>query len=347
MQKMMNGLNKLDDQWAPLQAKVFTRWVQQNLEGTGNEVTDIRSDLTNGVALVKLAEILTNKPASRTWVKEPKRKVDMVQNCELSLEMFTKDGVKFVGISGKDIHDKNEKLTMGLIWTLILHYQVGKAVSDEKAATNESSIPLSDSSNKEKLYNWAAERTASYSNLDNYKRYDLSMCALLDSYVPEKINYSSLDKNNSQAELATKTMEELGIPVYVYPNELSETDNKVDEKTLVTQLSAAKIVLDKLSSTNNLVSDVNDSLKIEKKNDVDSKSDLLSDGQMKLTDAFGVSEEPPKELQDDEFAASIINKNENQKEEKHIKVIITKIKTPAELHYPSMGHHNNTINNHN
>ena len=54
-------------------------------------------------------------------------------------------------------------------------------------------------------------------NFKNFKPYDLSMCALLDSYVPEKINNYSLDSENSahNAELATNIIKELGIPVFL------------------------------------------------------------------------------------------------------------------------------------
>ena len=291
MEEMLQGLNRLDDQWAPLQAKVFTRWVQNNLKGVKDaaEVNDVRTDLTNGVALVELAEILTGKKASINWVHDPKRNVDEVQNCDLALRMFTNDGCRFVNMSGKDIHDGNQNLTLGLIWTLILHYQLRKAVADNEGVKEGNSVenkgalpPLpagaqvsSNKKNKEKLYSWAGNRTASYSNLSSYKRYDLSMCALLDSYVPEKINYSSLNLNDSQAELATKTMEELGIPVYVYPEDLQETDNKVDEKTLVTQLSAAKIVLDRLSSA-----------KLAEPTGEVEKKENIADQPMGLTDTF-------------------------------------------------------------
>ena len=225
---MIAGLNKLDDQYVPLQIKVFTRWVQNNLQDVkGVEVNDITKDLSNGVALVELAQILTKKPAPRNWVRQPERSVDMVQNCELALNMFTNDGVRFVNMSGKDIKDNNEKLCLGLIWTLILHYQIGKVVPGNTDGVQSKGTNISDARKEQELYSWAVERTSSYSNIQNCQPYDLSMCALLDSYVPDKINYNELDPNNSEenAKLATKTMEELGIPVYVYPDELQENNN--------------------------------------------------------------------------------------------------------------------------
>lgn len=38
--------------------------------------------------------------------------------------------VKLVNIRNDDIADGNPKLTLGLIWTIILHFQVSSSVSD-------------------------------------------------------------------------------------------------------------------------------------------------------------------------------------------------------------------------
>lgn len=80
--------------------------------------------------------------------------------------------------------------------------------------------------------------------------YDLSLCALLDSYFPEKINYYSLNPNETEhnSKLATQVMDELGIPVFVYPEDITNQECKVDDKTLLTQLSTAKVILDQKSS---------------------------------------------------------------------------------------------------
>lgn len=110
------SLAKVNEDWIPLQIKVFSRWVQNQLNGSTKEnITDITKDLTNGVALVQLATTLSQKQAFHKWSQEPKRNLDMVQNCDMAIDMFQKDGLKFVGISGKDINDNNEKLILGFI----------------------------------------------------------------------------------------------------------------------------------------------------------------------------------------------------------------------------------------
>ena len=250
----MMGLTKVNEDWVPLQTKVFSRWVSTQLRSFPDiEVNDIQKDLSNGVALVDLATVLTQKKPSRGWCENPKLKIEMVQNCELALDMFSKDGVSFVGISGKDISDNNTKLILGLVWTLILHYSVDHSIKDTDIvygrytnASNDKINTQSTKSNKTTLLSWAQQRTEHYPNVHNFAPFDLSLCALLDSYFPNKVNYYSLNPEDSEnnARLATKVMEEVGIPVYVYPEELQKTNNTVDEKTLLTQLSSAKMVLD-------------------------------------------------------------------------------------------------------
>ena len=92
---------KVND-WIPLQIKVFTRWVNGQLKNNNCPgIEEITKDLSNGVPLVELAQILTKKDAPVKWAKQPKRNIDSVMNCDLSVDMFTKDGVKLIGIPVK------------------------------------------------------------------------------------------------------------------------------------------------------------------------------------------------------------------------------------------------------
>ena len=48
-----------------------------------------------------------------------------IQNVETALRFLRYKEIKLVNIRGEDIVDGNPKLTLGLIWTVILHFQVG------------------------------------------------------------------------------------------------------------------------------------------------------------------------------------------------------------------------------
>ena len=51
-----------------------------------------------------------------------------IQNVETALRFLRYKEIKLVNIRGEDIVDGNPKLTLGLIWTIILHFQVGDAL---------------------------------------------------------------------------------------------------------------------------------------------------------------------------------------------------------------------------
>ena len=51
-----------------------------------------------------------------------------IQNVETALRFLRYKEIKLVNIRGEDIVDGNPKLTLGLIWTIILHFQVGATI---------------------------------------------------------------------------------------------------------------------------------------------------------------------------------------------------------------------------
>ena len=48
----------------------------------------------------------------------------MLQNAQTALDFLRYKKIKLVNIRAEDIVDGNPKLTLGLIWTIILHFQV-------------------------------------------------------------------------------------------------------------------------------------------------------------------------------------------------------------------------------
>lgn len=52
----------------------------------------------------------------------------MLQNVQMALDFLRYKKIKLVNIRAEDIVDGNPKLTLGLIWTIILHFQVSSFV---------------------------------------------------------------------------------------------------------------------------------------------------------------------------------------------------------------------------
>ena len=251
----------------PQQIKVFSKWVKCALSNNRLDVTikDITKDLKDGVILVELSEVLVCKLAPRDWELQPKRTEDMIHNSELAIEMFTKDGVHLNGITGKEVTESKEKFILGLLWTIILHYSIDKSVrfSNDNNKVNDNSRFSSTSKvshyvaqkhYKQALMQWALDRIESYPGIAEFQPLSLALCALLDSYFPEKVNYFTLDPKDTEtvAKVASQAMKELNIPLLFDLSELQSS--KIDDKALLTQLSVIKIAIERRQPTQRTIS---------------------------------------------------------------------------------------------
>jgi len=100
-------------------------------------INDLRSDLTNGVPLINLVEIISGGKSVNNgkYNKNPKVRTQMMENAGFALQFLKQEGLKLVNIGNEDIVDNNHKLILGLIWTIILRYQIN--ISEGKSARNE------------------------------------------------------------------------------------------------------------------------------------------------------------------------------------------------------------------
>lgn len=239
----MTDNTKENDQITPLQAKVFNRWISFELNrATESKYTDITKDFSNGNTLIELANALTHNKISHHFDNNLDSHSQSVQNCEQAFKILKNDGFVVPDITVKDITNNNQKLINEFIWELISHYSIEKSFE----IYSESTENVTKANAKSILLAWAVQRTQSYKKVFDFKPYDLALCALLDSYHPNKINYYVLDLDDHQQnfKLAIDVMNELGIPCLIYPEDISQNGDQIDKKALLTQLSLARMVLE-------------------------------------------------------------------------------------------------------
>lgn len=109
------------DNASNLQRIVFTRFVNQKLEvGKKPTIKDVVTDLGDGVALVNLLEVLSDKPFTGKALKPQKVKIQMVDQANRALQ-FAKDiGVKSqTWASAENLIDQEETPIMGLVWAVM------------------------------------------------------------------------------------------------------------------------------------------------------------------------------------------------------------------------------------
>uniref|UniRef100_A0A8B9EK00 Utrophin n=1 Tax=Anser cygnoides TaxID=8845 RepID=A0A8B9EK00_ANSCY len=101
------------------------------------------TDLKDGRKLLDLLEGLTGKPLPK---ERGSTRVHALNNVNRVLQVLHQNNVELVNIGGTDIVDGNHKLTLGLLWSIILHWQVKdvmKNIMSDLQQTNSEKILLS------------------------------------------------------------------------------------------------------------------------------------------------------------------------------------------------------------
>uniref|UniRef100_A0A803TWS3 Actinin alpha 2 n=1 Tax=Anolis carolinensis TaxID=28377 RepID=A0A803TWS3_ANOCA len=138
---------------------------------------------------------------------------------------------KYLLITTSKIVDGNIKMTLGMIWTIILRF----AIQD---------ISVEETSAKEGLLLWCQRKTAPYRNVNiqNFHtswKDGLGLCALIHRHRPDLIDYSKLSKDDPlrNINLAMDVAEKyLDIPKMLDAEDIVNTP-KPDERAIMTYVS--------------------------------------------------------------------------------------------------------------
>ncbi|GAB1603133.1 hypothetical protein Ahia01_000593700, partial [Argonauta hians] len=109
------------DERDAVQKKTFTKWVNKHLLKASRRIIELFDDMKDGHNLISLLEVLSHETLPR---ERGHMRFHKMQNVQISLDFLRYKGIKLVNIRADEIVDGNPKLTLGLIWTIILHFQV-------------------------------------------------------------------------------------------------------------------------------------------------------------------------------------------------------------------------------
>lgn len=79
--------------WEAAQCRAFLHWVNTILKRRDIKMTDLVQGFETGVNLIHLVEILTGKPLSQKWSKNPNTRIHMINNSNLALQHLKDAGV--------------------------------------------------------------------------------------------------------------------------------------------------------------------------------------------------------------------------------------------------------------
>ena len=117
-------MSKLSEDWVFVQNKTFTRWANSYLSKRNLEIHDLAHDFQDGTKLGALLEVISNERLNK-MNPSPKIEIQKLENLNKCLQFLKDKEIQLVNIGSKDIFSGNEKLILGLLWTIILRFEVG------------------------------------------------------------------------------------------------------------------------------------------------------------------------------------------------------------------------------
>ncbi|XP_067346971.1 plectin a isoform X6 [Channa argus] len=228
---------RIADERDRVQKKTFTKWVNKHLvkhwkAEAQRHVTDLYEDLRDGHNLISLLEVLSGDTLPR---EKGRMRFHKLQNVQIALDFLKHRQVKLVNIRNDDIADGNPKLTLGLIWTIILHFQISdiqvNGQSDDMTA-------------KEKLLLWSQRMVEGYQGLrcDNFTtswRDGKLFNAIIHKHRPNLIDMSQVYRQSNQENLEqafSVADRELGVTRLLDPEDVDVLHP--DEKSIITYVSS-------------------------------------------------------------------------------------------------------------
>lgn len=160
--------------WITVQQKTFTKWVNSHLSDRGLAVQDLCTDLNDGIMLINLLEIISNKTFP-SYNKKCRFINQRLENLNACLKFLRDEDIKLVAIGSEDIERGTKKLILGLIWTIILRYHIQKGKKDNA---------------KNALLEWVRSKIPEYDikNFDKSWSDGLAICALCNALRPDTVD---------------------------------------------------------------------------------------------------------------------------------------------------------------
>uniref|UniRef100_A0A8C2ILG5 Calmin n=1 Tax=Cyprinus carpio TaxID=7962 RepID=A0A8C2ILG5_CYPCA len=134
-----------------VQKRTFTRWMNLHLEKCNPrlEVRDLFRDIQDGKILMALLEELSGCKLLHGF-KPSSHRIFRLNNIAKVLTFLEERNVKLVSIDAADVADGNPSIVLGLIWNIILFFQIkeltGNIKSQFPSSSSLSSIPTSSDS---------------------------------------------------------------------------------------------------------------------------------------------------------------------------------------------------------
>ncbi|XP_019753210.1 filamin-C-like isoform X3 [Hippocampus comes] len=225
-----------DAPWKKIQQNTFTRWCNEHLKCVHKCMLDLQKDLADGLRLIALLEVLSQKNMYRKYHARPNFRQMKLENVSVALEFLERQHIRLVSIDSKAIVDGNLKLILGLIWTLILHYSISLPMWEDEDDKDARKLTP-----KQRLLGWIQNKVPQMpiTNFHRDWRDGKALGALVDNCAPGLCPDWETWDPGQPVENAREAMQQaddwLGVPQVIAPEEI--VDPNVDEHSVMTYLS--------------------------------------------------------------------------------------------------------------
>ncbi|EHB13805.1 Spectrin beta chain, brain 2 [Heterocephalus glaber] len=227
-------IKALADEREAVQKKTFTKWVNSHLARVTCRVGDLYSDLRDGRNLLRLLEVLSGEMLPKPT--KGRMRIHCLENVDKALQFLKEQKVHLENMGSHDIVDGNHRLTLGLVWTIILRFQI-QDISVETEDNKEKK------SAKDALLLWCQMKTAGYPNVNVHNfttswRDGLAFNAIVHKHRPDLLDFESLKKCNAHYNLQNAfnlAEKELGLTKLLDPEDVNV--DQPDEKSIITYVA--------------------------------------------------------------------------------------------------------------
>ncbi|KAA0188251.1 SYNE1 [Fasciolopsis buskii] len=264
--------NILSDEQQRVQKKTFTNWINSHLQKLSQpiRINDLFVDITDGTSLIRLIEVLSG---DKIHVETPRvvQRAHKLSNVRNALDYLTKTcKIKLVNINPSDVVDGKPAIVLGLIWSIILYFQIDvpqrtlnktstdSVTSKTVLSTSETSTedtPVTDVGAQSKetaaggrraLLTWVEDSVKTHLGKPGVKVRDFGVSwrdgrllyLLINRIRPNSVDLGTLKgrSNRENLEYGFKVAEEkLGIPRLLDPEDVDV--DKPDERSIMTYIA--------------------------------------------------------------------------------------------------------------